>query len=235
MLSRHAILAIVLIAPSCLLSPPVRAQDRPGPSTPYVSASEKIVAQIKEEGKERSRVMETLRHLTDVIGPRLTGSPQMTRANEWTRDQMSEWGLDGHLEAWGPFGRGWSLSRFTIQAVEPQCIPLIAYPKAWSPGLDGTLSAKVVYYNPKNPEDLKRFEDTLEGAIVLTAEPRATSALFEPSARRLTEADLLGLADADAPEDRPRRPRSGGKGPSDAERHSRNGSKMCCGNPARRC
>src|SRR5438552_2934092 len=67
------------------------------------------VAKIKDEGTNHSQVMETLEYLTDVIGPRLTGSPNLHRANEWTRDRLTSWGLENaHLEPWGPFGRGWS-------------------------------------------------------------------------------------------------------------------------------
>jgi len=91
----------------------------------------------------RSQVMQTLAYLSDVIGPRLTASPNMKRANEWTRDQLTKWGLqNAHLEPWGPFGRGWSLKRFSAQVVEPQAIPLIAYPKAWSPGFASPITAE---------------------------------------------------------------------------------------------
>src|SRR5215470_12727191 len=66
------------------------------------------IARIREEGLKHSQVMETLSYLSDVIGPRLTGSPNLKRANEWTRDRMTRWGLqNAHLESWGPFGRGW--------------------------------------------------------------------------------------------------------------------------------
>ena len=72
----------------------------------------------------RSQVMQTLSYLSDVIGPRLTASPGMKRANEWTRDQLTKWGLqNAHLEAWGPFGRGWTLKRFSAQVTEPTAIP----------------------------------------------------------------------------------------------------------------
>src|SRR6476660_2409390 len=70
------------------------------------------ISLIRDEGLNRSQVMQTLSHLTEVIGPRLTGSPNLKRANEWTRDQVSWWGLaNAHLEAWGPVRRGWSLKR----------------------------------------------------------------------------------------------------------------------------
>src|SRR5262249_30546663 len=65
------------------------------------------IARIRDEGLNRSQVMQTLGYLTDVIGPRLTGSPNLKRANDWTREQFACWGLsNAHLEAWGPFGRG---------------------------------------------------------------------------------------------------------------------------------
>ena len=82
------------------------------------------------------------------------------------------WGLsDAHLEAWGPFGRGWTLKRFSAQVIEPQCIPLIAFPKAWSPGTEGTLTAPVIYFDAKTEADFARFKGKIKGAIVLTARP----------------------------------------------------------------
>jgi len=71
-----------------------------------------MMKKIREEGMERSKVMDTLSWMTDVIGPRLTGSPQLKHANEWTKQRLTEWGMENaHLEAWGPFGRGWSLEK----------------------------------------------------------------------------------------------------------------------------
>src|SRR5215510_13039571 len=88
-------------------------------ATPAPDANDPI-ERIKDEGMNRSQVMQTLSYLSDVIGPRLTASPNAKRANEWTRDQLSKWGLqNAHLEPWGPFGRGWSLKRFSAQIVEP--------------------------------------------------------------------------------------------------------------------
>jgi carboxypeptidase Q len=158
------------------------------------------IARIQEEGTTRSQVMATLSYLTDVIGPRLTGSPGMRRANEWTRDKLASWGLENaHLEPWGKFGRGWSLKRFSAQVVAPQCIPLIAYPKAWSPGTDGTLVAEVVLFDARTEADFKRFRGKLRGAVVLTGPPRALNAWFEPLATRIIDHDLLALADAAEP------------------------------------
>src|SRR5262245_24738928 len=158
------------------------------------------IEKIKDEGTNRSQVMATLSYLSDVIGPRLTASPNMKRANEWTRDQLTKWGLqNGHLESWGPFGRGWALKRFSAQVSEPQAIPLIAYPKAWSPGTNGVITADVVYVDAKNEAELEKYRGQLKGKIILTSATREVPAHFEAQGRRLDEKGLLALADAPEP------------------------------------
>jgi len=165
------------------------------------------IERIKDEAMNRSQVMATLSYLTDVIGPRLTASPAMLRANEWTRDKLAGWGLsNAHLEPWGPFGKGWTLQRFSIQVVEPQCIPLIAFPKAWSPGTNGTVTGEVVDLDAiKTVEELDRLKGKLDGAFVLLNPPQAVEAHFQPEGSRLNEKDLLELANAAEPGGRRRR------------------------------
>ena len=139
------------------------------------------IARIRKEGFKHSQVMQTLSYLTDVIGPRLTGSPELKRANKWTSDKLASWGLSNpHLEAWGPFGRGWSLKRFSAQIVEPQAIPLIAYPNAWSPGLGQPVVANVVHFDAKSEADLEKYKGKLRGAIVLAGWSRKIVPHFEP-------------------------------------------------------
>ncbi|HVF28611.1 MAG TPA: M20/M25/M40 family metallo-hydrolase [Pyrinomonadaceae bacterium] len=174
-------------------------QLQPSPQTPAKDPNNPI-ERIKDESLNRSQVLQTLSYLTDVIGPRLTNSPNMKRANNWTRDKLAEWGLsNAHLEAWGPFGRGWSLERFSASVVAPQVIPLIAFPKAWSSGTNGPLSAEVVFFDAKDEADLQRFKGKLKGAIVLTAPTREVKARFEAPGTRLTDKELLQLADAPDP------------------------------------
>ena len=211
MLRRYAALALLVVfmfSPNAIFTqqptqtPPnqvaVRIQ-QPGQQTPAKDPNDPV-ERIKDEGMNRSQVMQTLSYLTDVIGPRLTNSPGMKKANEWTRDQMAGWGLqNAQLEAWGPFGRGWTLKRFSAQVVEPQAIPLIGYPKAWSHGTDGPLTAEVVYFDAKDEADLQRFKGKVKGAIVLTAAVREVKARFEAPSTRRDEKDLLGLADAPDP------------------------------------
>jgi carboxypeptidase Q len=138
--------------------------------------AETAVDRIKDEGLNRSQVMQTLSYLSDVIGPRLTGSPQMLRANNWTRDKLNEWGLkNGRLEPWGPFGRGWTLQRFSLQVVEPQNIPLIAFPKAWSPGWKGTMTGEVTIVDATDEAGLEKYRGKLKGAIVLSGSERTNA------------------------------------------------------------
>jgi carboxypeptidase Q len=177
-----------------------RAQAKPDPNDP--------VQRIRDEGLNRSQVMETLNQLTNVIGPRLTGSPEMRRANEWTRDTLTRWGLaNAHLEPWGPFGRGWTLKHFSAEVVEPQAFPLYAYPKAWSPSTTGALVAEVVYVDAKNEQELQKFAGQLRGKIVLNGPAHDPSAHFDPEGTRQTEKQLLELANAPDPAAQPQRPR----------------------------
>ena len=221
MLRRYAAVALLLCAlllpnyalaqqPAARPTPvPAPTSDAAKPTAPQVAqaASQQNPAKdpndpierIKDEGLNRSQVMQTLSYLTDVIGPRLTASPNMKRANEWTRDQMAKWGLqNAHLEAWGPFGRGWSLKSFSAQVLEPQGIPLIAFLKAWSPGVNIT-SSEVLYVDAKDESGLQKFKGQLRGKIVVTSPVREVKAHFEPLGARMTEKDLLRLADAPEP------------------------------------
>jgi hypothetical protein len=124
----------------------------------------------------------------------------MKRSNEWTRDQLTKWGLqNARLESWGPFGRGWTLKRFSAQVTDPTAFPLIAYPKAWSPSLAAPVTAEVVYIDAKNEAELEKFKGQLNGKIVLTSPTRDVRAHFQPQGTRLGEKELLALADAPEP------------------------------------
>jgi hypothetical protein len=161
---------------------------------PY-QAPKEIIDRIKEEGSKNSQVMQTLSYLTDVIGGRLTNSPSMKRANEWTRDTMTKWGLqNAKLEAWGPFGRGWSLKSFSAQVIDPQAIPVIAYPKAWSPSTKGAVTSEVIHMELKTDADFEKYKGKLGGKIVLISPERPLKADFEAMGVRYSDADLAKMA-----------------------------------------
>ena len=196
MIRRQFAATLLLLA---LLAPYAAFGQQPGAQQPAPDPNDPVV-RIKDEGMNRSQVMATLSYLSDVIGPRLTASPGMKRSNEWTRDTLAKWGMqNSHLEAWGPFGRGWSLKRFSAQIVDPLNIPLIAYPKAWSPSTNGAITGEVVYLDAKTEADLEKYKGKLKGAIILTQAPRELKARFAPLGTRQDEKSLLALADANAP------------------------------------
>ncbi|MEE8584572.1 MAG: M20/M25/M40 family metallo-hydrolase [Acidobacteriota bacterium] len=164
-----------------------------------------MVSKIRDEGFSRSQVMDILWHLTDVAGPRLTGSPGMQRSMEWSRDEMAKWGLkNSKLEPWGEFGRGWSLQRFSIHQIEPYYFPLVAYPKAWTQGTGGVIRAKPVLVDASTPKDLEKYKGKLSGAIVLMPMTRDIDIGFEADARRLSDENLDEIENT-----QPRRRRGG--------------------------
>jgi hypothetical protein len=160
-------------------------------------APKETIDKIREEGMgKNSQVMQTLSYLTDVIGPRLTNSPGMKRANEWTRDQMSKWGMqNAKLVSWGPWGRGWSLRNFSAQVTAPQTFPVIAYPKAWSPSTKGAVTADVVHFDAKTEADLEKYKGKLNGKIVLLSPTRELKAEDKPLAERYSEEQLTKMAE----------------------------------------
>ncbi len=170
-------------------------------SAPAVyTAPKETIDKIRDEGMNRSQVMQTLSYMTDVIGGRLTGSPNMKRANEWTRDKMKEWGMqNARLESWGPFGRGWSVRKFSAVVTEPQFLNVIAYPKAWSPSTKGAVSGEVVHLDAKTPEDFAKYKGQLRGKIVLVSNLRPLKPIDKALLNRMSDDDLTKLAAAPDP------------------------------------
>ena len=158
------------------------------------------IHQIKEEGFNDSKIMEIMSYLTDVYGPRLTNSPNIKEAAKWTTDKMKEWQLANvHLETWGPFGRGWSNERFSAQVISPRPFPLIAYPKAWTPGTNGPVTADAVLALILKEEDFVKYRGQLKGKFVLTAAIPENPERFEAQAHRYTDAELTDLATQPVP------------------------------------
>jgi carboxypeptidase Q len=130
-------------------------------STPTVDNA--VVERIKTEAFENSHIMDYASWLTDVYGPRLTNTPQLLRAQNYVMGVFNELGLvNVHLHKWGPFGTGWELKRFAVHANSPYAyFPVIAYPKAWSPGYDEMQSGEVVYLDIRTPADYEKYRVNL--------------------------------------------------------------------------
>jgi len=178
-----------------------------------------VVHRIKEEAFRGSKVMDTLFHLTDLNGPRLTASPGQKAAADWTVKRLEKWGVGGAaIEPWGTFGRGWSLTRFSIDLREPTYAPLVGFPKAWTTGTRGKVTGEVVFAplftseelargvnrNPKMlAERIKAYtsenKGKLKGKIVLIAPPRELAPPEEAASNRYDEKELAKIAQAPDP------------------------------------
>ncbi|HEX4965968.1 MAG TPA: M20/M25/M40 family metallo-hydrolase [Thermoanaerobaculia bacterium] len=160
-----------------------------------------MVNRIREEGFHRSQVMDTAYHLTEVLGPRLTGSPELKAANDWTRQQFEKWGLvNAHLESY-PFGRGWSYSAVQVRMLAPRTVPLFALPKAWSPGTNGPLKGEAMKVEIKSEKDFDRYRGKLAGKILLTEDPDKFEEPENPAFKRYSATDLEKLAGYRIPND----------------------------------
>jgi carboxypeptidase Q len=152
-----------------------------------------VVERIRDEGLNRSQVEELARHLTDVIGPRLTGSPAMKQANEWSAQLFREWGLSNVVvQPWGEFGRGWERVSYAGRTTQPFVQPLNAQPLAWTGSTRGAQEGPVVAVQAVTPDDLRRqYRGLLRGAWVLQAEAIPHQPEFDPAPRRFDAEDLM--------------------------------------------
>src|SRR5688500_13132140 len=139
---RWALPALIIACSSAPITAQGRVRGAHGPQATIDSAA---ILKIKDEGCKRSQVMDMMSWLTDVYGPRLTGSPITKRAGDWTIEQFKKWGLSNpHYEWWGPFGRGWVNDRMIAQVTAQVAVPVIGYPGSWSDGTHGWVNYDVV-------------------------------------------------------------------------------------------
>ena len=168
---------------------------------------------IRQEGTVNSSILDTLHVLTDVYGPRLTGSPNLKAAGEWAIEQMHAWGLkEGRLEPWD-FGKaGWTNERLTAHIVSPVNDALVAEVLAWTPGTNGVVRAQALQMTlPERPTrdlltaHLEPLKDAVQGKIVLVGKPRQVLVTFSTPALRRDDAAVLARLNA-APAEGQQRP-----------------------------
>jgi len=167
---RIALLAVIAVsvlvaARGGIAGPPADEANR------IAAADAKILSEIQEHGE----VMQNLEYLSDNIGPRLTGSPQLKQANDWTRDMFQKYGLaKAHLEPW-TISHGWARGTARAGIVSPAQHPLTIAAAGWSPSTPGAVCGPVVYFDAKKKEDFAKFHGKLKGAIVIYQEPQSLS------------------------------------------------------------
>lgn len=173
-------------------TPPSAATD---PYTESQPATESLdlgmYERIRDEGLNRSHVMEFASALMDGIGPRLTASPNAKKANEWTRDTLAKIGLENaHLEDWGEFGMGWQQLNTWARMVTPDTAVLIVQATPWSPPTTGAVTGDVVFVKIDSEKDLDQYKGKLAGKIVLFGAMRPVPPVDKPLFTRNTEKDL---------------------------------------------
>ncbi len=154
-----------------------------------------MVQKIRDEGLNRSKVMETAFYLTDVNGPRLQG-PGFMKAANWSKNKLTEWGLQkATLEPWGEWGKGWEVERSYIAITAPYYKPLIAVPKAWSGGTDGLKAGEIFYIAETDTNTVESYRDKLRGKIILIDQPANLKPSFEADADRFSDEALAKMAE----------------------------------------
>ncbi len=190
--ARAALIAGVLaVAPGLLITSFAQDQD-PAPRPAVERLDADIMWKIRREATERSQIMRTLHVLTDVYGPRLTGSPNLRRAQDWLVQQATAAGLkNAHLEDWGFGSPGWLNEKTAVHIVSPVKDSLVVEALAWTPGTNGTVTASTVIITPPERPTQKdadtffaRLRGNLKGRAVMVGQPAKLDVTIDPPAKR---------------------------------------------------
>jgi len=151
---------------------------------------------IRDEGLSHSHVMDFASALMDGIGPRLTGSPNLKRANEWTRDQLAAMGCsNAHLEDWGEFGMGWRQLNTWVRMSAPDTAVFIAQALPWSPSSKGPVNGRAIWVNAKDEKDLEKYKGKLSGKIIFFGDMRDVKPVDKALWERRDDANLKTTAE----------------------------------------
>ena len=146
---------------------------------------------IRDEGLNHSHVMDFAYGLMDGIGPRLTGSPNLKKANEWTRDTLTKIGLENaHLEDWGEFGLGWQQLNTWARMVTPDTAVLIVQATPWSPSTPGPVTGDVAFVSIQSEKDIDTYKGKLGGKVVLFGAMREVPPVEKGLFDRYTDKEL---------------------------------------------
>ncbi len=160
-------------------------------------AGNDVLARIREEGFQRSEVMDLAFMMTDVLGPRLTSSRGEKKAQEWAQSKLREMGLSNVVaEPFGAHEASWDNLYTSLHLLEPDYQPLIGYPYAFTPGTNGKVTADAAIAVIRKREDLELFRGKLKGKVVLTARSRSVPPRFEADSVRFTGEELRALEES---------------------------------------
>src|SRR5271170_5319796 len=174
--------------------PPKPSYELPQPATETLDYG--AYSLIRTEALSRSHVMEYASALTDGIGSRMTGSPNLKKANEWTRDQLTAMGCaNAHLEDWGEFGMGWQQLNTWVRMSSPDTAVFIAQAAPWSASSNGAIEGPAVSINAKKAEDLDKYKGKVTGKIVLFGEMREVKPVDKPLFERYDDKELANLVE----------------------------------------
>jgi len=162
---------------------------------------------IRKEGMENSQIMRTLHVLTDLYGPRLTGSPNLKAAGDWSIKKMQTWGLENaHLEPWDFGHPGWVNERFSAHILAPVKDQLTCEVLAWTPGTNGPVAAaayQMILPDRPTQSDLSAYLEGLKGHVkgkmVLTGRHQTLPVNLTPPPRRLDDQAARARYDANNP------------------------------------
>ena len=202
------LLAAALLAAAA--APGLYPAEKPKPAAPAPAATDPyaevqpatetldlaMYQRIRDEGLNHSHVMDFGYALMDGIGSRLTGSPNLKKANEWTRDTLTKIGLENaHLEDWGEFGLGWQQLNTWARMTVPDTAVLIVQATPWSPPTPGPVTGDVVFVSIQTEKDFDQYKGKLAGKIVLYGAMREVPNVDKPLFERYTDKDLEDIAE----------------------------------------
>jgi hypothetical protein len=154
-----------------------------------------VVSKIRDEGLQRSQVMDIIGYMSDVLGPRLTASPSMRKAQGWAQQKMKELGLENIVfERAGEHGVNWDNEYVSLHMITPDYQPITGYAKAFTSSTTGKIEAEAVIVDVRTPDDFAQYRGKLSGKIAMVAQPFETEPPFTPDASRMTDEELAALS-----------------------------------------
>tara|TARA_R110000782_G_scaffold268689_1_gene365570 strand:+ start:100393 stop:102000 length:1608 start_codon:yes stop_codon:yes gene_type:complete len=169
----------------------------------FAQSDDEVLAKIMAAEINHSEVMDVAEYMDDVIGPRLTNSPGARKAEAWTQEKFSEWGLTNvHKEGFS-FGRGWWIESSSVRMIAPRSVQLTAIPLAWTPPTEGTVTASVVLAPMTSEADFTKWRGKLEGKAVLVSVPVPAADQTTPSFTRRSHEEMTRRTEFTFPEKDP--------------------------------